>query len=234
MRARPSTWPSAAYARNGSSTSASGQPGRQHHEHGRGHQDRDERRRDRVGEEVLDQLDVLRGDAHQVSRTAPHQISGGERVELPEESRRISASRRYAMSCASHDSSQCRSPASGATTTSATSSPPTGAPALDGEDGERAQNADADQRGDPGDPEDEREREPPAVAARLSPSSTRKYRGPSRGRRRAGWPPPAPASGSPVTGRASRRRPRSTAGARLDRRRRRRRRPAPAPAISRA
>ena len=47
-------------------------------------EDGDEGGRDGVGEEVLDQLDVVGGDADEVARPAPRQIGGGERVELPE------------------------------------------------------------------------------------------------------------------------------------------------------
>ena len=48
-------------------------------------EDGDEGRRDGVGEEVLDQLDVVGGDAHQVARAAPRQIGGRQRVELAED-----------------------------------------------------------------------------------------------------------------------------------------------------
>ena len=47
-----------------------------------GNHHRDERRRDGVGEEVLDHLHVVRGHRHQVARAPTDEIRGSERVEL--------------------------------------------------------------------------------------------------------------------------------------------------------
>jgi hypothetical protein len=53
-------------------------------EHGQRDEHGDQRRRDGVGEEVLDQLDVVRGHAHQVAGAAAREIGGRQRVELAE------------------------------------------------------------------------------------------------------------------------------------------------------
>ena len=37
-----------------------------------------------MGEEILDELDVVRGEVHQVARAPPHQIGGRQLVELAE------------------------------------------------------------------------------------------------------------------------------------------------------
>src|SRR2546422_8274384 len=42
----------------------------------RSHQHGHEGRRDRVGEEVLDQLDVVRGHAHEIAAAVLHHVSG--------------------------------------------------------------------------------------------------------------------------------------------------------------
>ena len=67
------------------------------------------RRRDRVGEEVLDQLDVVGGRADQVARPAPREIGGRQRVELAEDVEPHVGEQPVRESWASHDSSQCRS-----------------------------------------------------------------------------------------------------------------------------
>ncbi len=137
-----------AYARNGRTARASGQPNAASVASTRRRdENRHERRGDRVGEEVLDQLDVVGGDADQVARAPPREVRGGQARRACGRSRAACrVSRRKAMSWASHDSSQCRRPASGATTASATSEPAERLPVLDGEHDERAQHADADQR----------------------------------------------------------------------------------------
>ena len=74
---RPGTaaarWPAATHI----TSSASSTPG--------GHQRRDESRRDRVGEEILDRLDVLRRQRHQVAGTPPQQVGRRQRVQLVEQ-----------------------------------------------------------------------------------------------------------------------------------------------------
>ena len=56
----------------------------QHRDHGRRHQDGDEGRRHGVGEEVLDQLDVVGGQRHQIAGAPAHQIGRRQRIELAE------------------------------------------------------------------------------------------------------------------------------------------------------
>ena len=56
----------------------------QHGEHDGRHQDGDEGRRHGVGEEVLDQLDVVGGERHQIAGAAAHEIGRRQRVELAE------------------------------------------------------------------------------------------------------------------------------------------------------
>ena len=56
---------------------------RQHHR--RRHHDGDESRRDRVGEEIFDGLDILVGERDQVAGAPPHQISRRQGVELAEQ-----------------------------------------------------------------------------------------------------------------------------------------------------
>ena len=58
---------------------------RQRAQHGQRHDDGDQHRRDRVGEEVLDQLDVVGGHGDEIAAPASRQVRGSERVELPEE-----------------------------------------------------------------------------------------------------------------------------------------------------
>ncbi len=63
------------------------QPGRfdaQPHQHHARHQDGDEGGRDGVGEEILDQLDVMGGERHQVAGAPPHQIGRRQLVQLAE------------------------------------------------------------------------------------------------------------------------------------------------------
>jgi hypothetical protein len=57
----------------------------QHSEDHRGHEDADERRGDGVGEEVLDELDVVRRHPHEVARPPARQVRGGQGVEHAEE-----------------------------------------------------------------------------------------------------------------------------------------------------
>ena len=140
------------YARNGSSARASGhRMPAEVGEHAAGDEHRHEGRRDRVGEEVLDQLDVVGGHADQIAASAG---ASGRRAPRRSSFRNRScacgSSRRKAMSWASHDSSQCRSPASGATTASATSRLRTARPRLHRQHDQRAQHAHADERGHAG------------------------------------------------------------------------------------
>ena len=57
---------------------------RQHEKDADGHEHGHEGGRDRVGEEVLDQLDVMSGHADQIARAPSREIGGGQRVELAE------------------------------------------------------------------------------------------------------------------------------------------------------
>jgi hypothetical protein len=58
---------------------------RQRAEHDQRNHHRHEGRGDRVREEVLDQLDIVRRDAHEVAAAVLHEVRRGERVELAEE-----------------------------------------------------------------------------------------------------------------------------------------------------
>ena len=86
MRCRPSTGDSAAYSRNGSSASASGQAMTASvDQHRAGHQHRDEGRGDGMGEEILDRLDVLRRQRDQVAGAPAQQIGRRQRIQLAEQ-----------------------------------------------------------------------------------------------------------------------------------------------------
>ena len=56
----------------------------QPHQHHARHQDGDEGGRDGVGEEILDQLDVMGGERHQIAGASPHQIGRRQLIELAE------------------------------------------------------------------------------------------------------------------------------------------------------
>ena len=123
MRARPSTGQRAPRPRGtAASTRASGGTGQAEDDdqHAGGISTATRAGVDRVGEEVLDQLDVVGGHADEIARCA-----GARDRRAPARRAsgtapcRMSASSRYATSWASQDSAQCRSPASGATTASA-------------------------------------------------------------------------------------------------------------------
>ena len=86
MRARPQHRAERDVAKEGRQHDGHGPAvGQQHAEHHGGHEDADEGRRDRVGEEVLDELDVVRRHAHQVARPPARQVRGRQRVERAEE-----------------------------------------------------------------------------------------------------------------------------------------------------
>ena len=85
----------------------------------------------------------------------------------------MSASSRYAMSWASHDSSQCSTPASGATTASDDEQRAEGAPCFTARTTSALSDADADQRSDARDAEHERDGELRAVRRATMPSRTR-------------------------------------------------------------
>ena len=57
----------------------------QRQQHRRRHQDRDQSRRDGMGEEIFDRLDVLVGERDQVAGAPPHQIGRRQGVELAEQ-----------------------------------------------------------------------------------------------------------------------------------------------------
>ena len=88
-------------------------------DNGAGNEDRHEGRRHRVGEEILDQLDVVGGDADEIAGAPPHEIGGRQRSSFRKARCASRSSKRYAMSWAIQDSTQWSRPASGATTASA-------------------------------------------------------------------------------------------------------------------
>ena len=59
-------------------------PGQHQHHHARS-QDGQAGGGNGVGKKVLDQLDILGGDAHQIAGAPPHQIGGRQSVQLAEE-----------------------------------------------------------------------------------------------------------------------------------------------------
>ena len=82
LRIRKGLRPTA--SRNGSSASASQPLAHASATSDGRHQDGDEGRRHGVGEEILDQLDVVRGERHQIAGAPAHQIGRRQRVELAE------------------------------------------------------------------------------------------------------------------------------------------------------
>ncbi len=62
---------------------ARARPG-QHRQHRRRHQHRDEGRRHGVGEEILDQLDIVGRQRHQIAGAPPREIGRRQRIELAE------------------------------------------------------------------------------------------------------------------------------------------------------
>ena len=136
-------------------------------QYGGRHQHCDERGCHRVGEEVFDQLHVVGGRAHQITRPAPREIGRRQRVELLKHCQthvgeqpvrdvvgepglapvQDAGERRH------HE--QAREQRAGRLA------------ALDGAHRERAEDADADQGRDARDAEKERQRQPGAIAARL-------------------------------------------------------------------
>ncbi len=162
-------------------------------EHHRGHQHRDQARRDGVGEEVLDQLDVVGGHAEQIAGPPRGQVGRAQLHELAEEAHAHVGEQPVrhvvgepGLEPVQHagqrrDDQERHEPRAGRLA------------AAHRADHQRAQQPDADQRGHPRHAQPERDDEPPVIArghrdqdaAHLPPARARRPedRGGLRGRR---------------------------------------------------
>ena len=136
-----------------------------------------------MGEEVLDELDVVGRHADQVPRAPPRQVRGREGVERPEEPEAhvgeepvgdvVGQPRLEPV----EESGERRDDEQGGEPAADRAAP------LDGQHGEGAHHAHADQRGDASHAEQERDDEPPAIAA-AQPQEHRQHPGPPKPPRR--------------------------------------------------
>ena len=134
---------------------------------GQWHQDRHERGRHRVGEEVLDQLDVVGGHADEVAGAATRQVGRGQAVQLAEDVETHVGQEPVGDVVGEPRLDPVQQPGQRRDDPQRDQQRRDRLAALDGAHGQRAQHAHADQRRHPRDAKDERQGEARAIAARL-------------------------------------------------------------------